>query len=182
MLRPTVRKLAMLSLWRLLSGLCALLSAVALTALVALPVIQIVMRGVFSRPVIGIEEATAYALICASFIGLPLVTARDELIRLREFVDLLPEGLRNALAKVMALASFAAFAWVGWAGWNSGLQNAGTRTVALNIPYWLFVAPLVFGMAIASYASFLILLGRVEPSPSDALAPQPTGPAPDGET
>jgi len=168
----------MLSLWRLLSGLCALLCGLALAALVVLPVAQIVMRGVFARPVIGIEEATAYALICASFIGLPLVTARDELIRLREFVDRLPSAIRRALATAMTLASLIAFAWVAWSGWNSALQNAGTRTVALNIPYWLFVAPLVIGMAIASYACLLVLLGRIEPSPDPAVAPR----APDPES
>jgi TRAP-type C4-dicarboxylate transport system permease small subunit len=163
----------MLHHWRLLSGLCALSCGIALAALVVLPVAQIVMRGVFSQPVIGIEEATAYALICASFIGLPLVTARDELIRLREFVDRLPPAIRKALATAMTLASLIAFAWVAWSGWNSALQNAGTRTVALNIPYWLFVAPLIVGMATASYACLLILLRRIEPSPDHAVAPQP---------
>jgi TRAP-type transport system small permease protein len=160
----------MTRLWRLLAGVCRLLALGALAATVILPAIQIVSRGTFDRPIFGIEEASAYALICITFLALPLVVARDELIRLAEVTALLPALLRRAIALLIALLGLVAFAWVAWSGFRSGLQNLGTRTIALKMPYWLFVAPVVLGMAIAAWACLMILLGRLRPDPPETPA------------
>lgn len=153
----------MLLLWRVLARLCEVLALTALAATVVLPAVQIISRGTFDRPIFGLEEGTAYALICVTFIALPLVVARDELIRLAEVAALMPAWLRRALALLIAFLGMVAFAWVAWSAFRSGLQNLGTRTIALRMPYWLFVAPVVVGMGVASYAFLMLLLGFIRP-------------------
>jgi TRAP-type transport system small permease protein len=170
----------MLPLWRILAGLCRLLALAALAATVVLPAVQIVSRGTFDRPIFGIEEASAYALICITFLALPLVVARDEQIRLDEITALMPARLRRAIALVIAVLGLLAFAWVAWSAFRSGMQNFGTRTIALRMPYWLFVAPVVIGMAIASYACLMLLLGRIRPEPPESILTPPPPAEPDG--
>jgi len=171
----------MLRVWRVLARLCEFVAFVALAATVVLPAIQIVSRGTFDRPIFGLEESTTYALIWVTFVALPLVVARDELIRLAELAALLPAALRRAIAFLIALLGCLACAWVAWSAFRSGIQNFGTRTVALRMPYWLFVAPVVVGMGIASYAFLLILLGRLRPeAPPPAVSPELRATHPDG--
>ena len=54
-------------IWRLIETVIGAISILALAALILLPSLQVVLRGAFDAPLIGLEEATRWGLIILVF-------------------------------------------------------------------------------------------------------------------
>jgi TRAP-type C4-dicarboxylate transport system permease small subunit len=119
-----------------------------LVALVAMPFAQIVLRGVFNVPMAGAEELTRYFLICLTFMAGALVTVEGGQIRMEEFQGVLPERLRFGLQLVIEALGVLVFAYMAYAAVATILNNLNNRTATLEMPFWLFMAPLALGMAL----------------------------------
>jgi len=65
-----------------------------LALLVATPLAQVAMRGIFNVPMSGAEELARYFLICLTFIAAAYVTEQGGQIRMEEFQGLLPPRAR----------------------------------------------------------------------------------------
>ncbi len=116
-----------------------------LAALVLTPLLQIVMRGVFNVPMSGAEELARYFLICLSFIGASYVTREGGQIRMEEFQVLIPPTPRWLLQMAIELAAAAIFAVLFIASIVTILNNLRNQTPTLEMPFWLFMAPLAVG-------------------------------------
>jgi TRAP-type C4-dicarboxylate transport system permease small subunit len=120
-------------------------SIALLALLIATPLAQIVMRGIFNVPMSGAEELTRYFLICLVFIASPWVTQQGGQIRMEEFQALVPARPRWLLQLAIDLSGIALFAIVLAAGISTIRNNLHNQTATLEMPFWLFMAPLVFG-------------------------------------
>lgn len=136
---------------------------VALFSLVVLPALQVLLRGVFNSPITGLEESTRWGLIILVFLATPLLISTNEHIRLAEFVDLLPRRLRLWLERIILLVSGLTLAVISWAGALSIWRNFGTRTPILDIPFWLFAAPMLIGFAVAAAGYVWMAMRRKDP-------------------
>jgi TRAP-type C4-dicarboxylate transport system permease small subunit len=160
----------MMRIWHWVERILGVVAMLALFALVALPVLQVVLRGVFNNPIIGLEESTRWGLIILVFLAVPLLISNNEHIRLAEFVDLLPKRLRLALERLILIVSGVMLMVIAWSGVLSIWRNFGTRTPILDIPFWLFAAPMLLGFAIAAAGYLLMGLRRTDP-PVGGAAP-----------
>jgi TRAP-type C4-dicarboxylate transport system permease small subunit len=136
---------------RLLGGTRAVLRAVSfvlLALLIATPLAQIVMRSVFNVPMSGAEELTRYFLICAVFLAAPLVTFAGAQIGMEEFQALIPARPRWWLQLAIEVAGIVFFGFVAVAAAVTIRNNLRNQTATLEMPFWLFMAPLVVGMAL----------------------------------
>jgi TRAP-type C4-dicarboxylate transport system permease small subunit len=136
---------------RLLGGVRAVLRAVSfvlLALLIATPLAQIVMRSVFNVPMSGAEELTRYFLICAVFLAAPLVTLDGTQIGMEEFQALIPARPRWWLQLAIEVAGIAFFGFVALAAAVTIKNNLRNQTATLEMPFWLFMAPLVLGMTL----------------------------------
>ena len=120
-------------------------SFVLLAALVVTPLAQITMRGVFNVPLAGAEELAKYFLICLTFLAASYVTAEGGQIRMEEFQVWLPPRPRWLLQLLIELAGVAVFGVLFVAGVVTVWRNLNSVTPVLEIPFWLFFAPLVVG-------------------------------------
>ncbi|MGL4810673.1 MAG: TRAP transporter small permease [Beijerinckiaceae bacterium] len=136
----------------LVIGLRAICCAL-LFALIAMPFAQIIMRGIFNVPMAGAEELTRYFLICLTFMAGALVTVEGGQIRMEEFQGMLPERVRFALQLVIDAAGGMVFAYVAYAAVVTTLGNLTNKTATLEMPFWLFMAPLSLGMALLAGAT-----------------------------
>jgi TRAP-type C4-dicarboxylate transport system permease small subunit len=127
---------------------CALLFA-----LIAMPFAQIVMRGVFNVPMAGAEELTRYFLICSTFMAGALVALEGGQIRMEEFQAMLPEPIRYPLQLLIEGSAVAVFAYIACAAVVTTLNNMNNQTATLEMPFWLFMAPLALGMALLAAAA-----------------------------
>ncbi len=129
---------------RALVALCLVL----LAALIATPSLQIVMRGVFNVPMAGAEELARYFLIALTLLGAAYVTHSGGQIRMEEFAAMLPARGRFALQLFIDLCAVMMFGLITAASVISIGQNLNNQTATLEMPYWLFMAPLTLGMAL----------------------------------
>lgn len=163
----------MRTVWTTLERILGVLSVLALFALVVLPFTQVIMRDVFNAPVAGLEEATRWGLITLVYIALPLLISKNEQIRFGEIVDRLPGRARTLLERAQLLVACAVLAVLIDAAVGSALQNASNRTPMLNIPFQLFIAPMVVGLVLAAIGCAYFALRtpppRVAPPEADFL-------------
>ncbi len=123
-------------------------SFVLLAALVFTPLAQITMRGVFNVPLAGAEELAKYFLICLTFLAASYVTAEGGQIRMEEFQVWIPPRPRWLLQLLIELCGIAMFGVLLFAGIVTTMNNLSNQTATLEMPFWLFMAPLVIGSAL----------------------------------
>ena len=136
---------------RLLSGLRAAvrwISLALLALLIATPLAQIVMRGIFNVPMAGAEELARYFLITLTFLSASYVTQQGGQIRMEEFQGLIAPRPRWWLQLGIDLAAIAMFGVLCVAGVITILKNLDNQTATLEMPFWLFMGPLALGAAL----------------------------------
>ncbi|HVX99485.1 MAG TPA: TRAP transporter small permease [Pseudorhodoplanes sp.] len=138
---------------RIVRGVCLAL----LAALIVTPLLQIVMRGVFDVPMAGAEELARYFLICLSFIGASYVTREGGQIRMEEFQALIPPMPRWILQMVIELSAVVLFTVLFVASVVTISNNMRNQTPTLEMPFWLFMAPLTVGSLLLVVESIAML-------------------------
>jgi TRAP-type C4-dicarboxylate transport system permease small subunit len=133
-------------------------SLALLALLVGTPLAQIVMRGVFNLPMSGAEELARYFLICLVFVGSSWVTQQGGQIRMEEFQALVPARPRWLLQLAIDLSGVAFFGVVLAAGASTIRNNLDNQTATLEMPFWLFMAPLVFGALMLAIETALVFV------------------------
>ena len=133
---------------KLLEGLRAIvrwLSLALLALLILTPLAQIMMRGVFNVPMAGAEELARYFLITLTFVASSYVTQQGGQIRMEELQAVVPPRPRWLLQLGIELCGIAMFVILFVAGVVTTLNNLDNKTPTLEMPFWLFMAPLVIG-------------------------------------
>ena len=120
-------------------------SFLLLAALVVTPLAQITMRGVFNVPLAGAEELAKYFLICLTFLAASYVSAAGGQIRMEEFQAWLPPRPRWLLQLLIEASGVAVFGVLFVASVVTVSRNLNSVTPILEMPFWLFFAPLVLG-------------------------------------
>ena len=133
-------------------------SFVLLAALVITPLAQITMRGVFNVPLAGAEELAKYFLICLSFLAASYVTREGGQIRMEEFQFLLPPKPRWLLQLLIEISGIAVFGVLFVASVVTVTRNMNSVTPVLEMPFWLFFAPLVVGSALLVMETLAMLV------------------------
>jgi TRAP-type C4-dicarboxylate transport system permease small subunit len=141
-------------------------SFVLLALLVLTPLAQVVMRGIFDVPMSGAEELARYFLISLSFVAASYVTEQGGQIRMEEFQGVLPPRPRWFLQLLIELAGIAMFGVMFAAGVITIANNLQNQTATLEMPFWLFMGPLVVGtllLAVETLLMFVHTLRRRRP-------------------
>ena len=133
-------------------------SLALLAALIVTPLAQITMRGVFNVPLAGAEELAKYFLICLTFLAASWVTQEGGQIRMEEFQFLLPPKPRWILQLAIEASGIAVFGVLFVASVVTVTRNLNSVTPVLEIPFWLFFAPLVLGSLLLVVETLAILV------------------------
>jgi len=125
-------------------------SVLLLAVMIALPVLQVILRQFFSRPFMGAEELARFMLICVVFVTLPYVVSSGASIRMEEVMGTLPKRLRRVLRFAIPATGGLAFAVAATSIAIATLRNLDNATPTLNIPYWIFFASGFLGLTLAA--------------------------------
>lgn len=120
-------------------------SLALLALLIVTPLAQVVVRGVFNTPMASAEELARYFVICLTFVAASYVTLEGGQIRMEEFQGIVPPRPRWLLQMVIELAGVAMFGVVFAASAITIADNLHNQTPTLEMPFWLFMAPLLLG-------------------------------------
>jgi len=124
---------------RLIRAGLGAISVALLLSLVALPSLQIVLRDLFTSPIVGLEELARMAMILMVFAAFPLVVDAGENIVMPELKAALPPRARRRADIAIALACAAAAAIMVWAVIEALAANPRNMTPTLKIPFWIFL-------------------------------------------
>ncbi len=144
------------------------LATLILYMLLITTVAQVIMRSVFSLPLIGAEELARYFFICIVFIALPYTTRSGGLIRLKGFQSLFPKRLKYILRIISYGFGIAVFGIIAASSISSTLNNIGNQTPTLALPFWLFFLPTMVGFSLLTI-EYIVLLINFLKRPYDGL-------------
>ena len=133
-------------------------SLLLLAAVVITPLAQITMRGVFNVPMAGAEEMTRYFLICLTFLAASYVTEQGGQIRMEEFQILVPPRPRWLLQLLIELSGVVVFAILCVASVVTISRNLNNQTPIMEMPFWLFMAPLAVGSLLLVVETLVMLV------------------------
>jgi len=143
-------------------------SLLLLFLLIATPLAQVVMRGVFNVPMSGAEELARYFLICLSFLAASFVTREDGQICMEEVQAFLPERIRWWTQMVVELSGIIFFVTVGISALVTISRNLDNQTATLEMPFPIFMAPLALGMFLLAIETSMVLLHLIKSGHADA--------------
>lgn len=149
-----------MKLGRLLRRWDVSVAGTSLVVLVSMTVAVIVLRTVFSITFMGADELSRYLLICVVFLAVAAVTRSGEHIRMGELAALLPQPARTILQLVVAVLGLLSFGVVTVSTLMNTLDNLGTATPALSMPYPVFFAPTLIGFFLVTI-EYLISIVRL---------------------
>ena len=126
---------------RLLAAGCGALSALALFAIMALTLVDVLGRKLLSRSVPGSLELTEILMVVVIFAALPLVSLHAEHVVFDSLDRLMPAWLRRLQQAAVELLCAAALAALAWLLWDKAAQMAayGDITAQLGLPLGPFV-------------------------------------------
>jgi TRAP-type C4-dicarboxylate transport system permease small subunit len=133
-------------------------SLALLALLIVTPLAQILVRGVFNAPMASAEELARYFLICLTFLASSYVTLEGGQIRMEEFQGALPARLRWYLQMTIELSGVAMFGVIFAAAVITIAANLDNQTPTLEMPFWLFMAPLLVGSLLLMIETTMLFL------------------------
>ena len=143
-------------------------SLLLLFLLIATPLAQVVMRGVFNVPMSGAEELARYFLICLSFLAASFVTREGGQICMEEIQAFLPERVRWWTQMVVELSGVIFFTTIGISALVTISRNLDNQTATLEMPFPIFMAPLALGMFLLAMETSMVLLHLIQSGRADA--------------
>ena len=126
---------------RLFDGLCGLLAAVALFAIMGLTLADVLGRKLLNHSITGSLELTEILMVVVIFAALPLVSLHGEHVVFDSLDHLMPPWLRRLQQAVVDLGCAAALGALAWLMWDKAAQMAsyGDTTAQLQLPLGPFV-------------------------------------------
>jgi TRAP-type C4-dicarboxylate transport system permease small subunit len=147
-------------------------SLTLLALLVITPLAQIGMRGIFNVPMSSAEELARYFMICLTFFASSYVTIEGGQIRMEEFQGLLPPLLRWYLQMLIEISGVVMFSVICVASAITIGNNMQNQTPTLEMPFWLFMGPLLVGsllLVLETTLSFFHTLRRRGPEKKNTV-------------
>lgn len=145
---------------RALEALCGLLAAVALFAIMALTLADVLGRKFASHSIPGSLELTEILMVVVIFAALPLVSLHGEHVVFDSLDALMPPWLRRLQQAVVDLLCAGALGALAWLMWDKARQMAsyGDTTAQLQLPLGPFVTLMAALCGVTALVHLLLVL------------------------
>ena len=136
-----------MKIWKILRNMDKYMASIILLCMVAMVILQVTMRTVFSLPLIGPEELGRYFNICIVFLAAPYAARCGSHIRMKELLALLPQKIQRIVTFFILLSAGAVFGTIATAAIVTTVSNQGNVTPTLQMPFTLFFLPTMIGFS-----------------------------------
>ena len=118
----------------------ATLLGLALLAMVALSVWNVVARYIFNAALLWADEVAIFAMIVVTWIGAIVVSWRRTEISMNMIVAMLPTGWQRPIGALQQAITAAICGWVAWLSWAyvARVFRFGMTSDAARLPLWIF--------------------------------------------
>ena len=144
---------------RIVAPVLGAFAALVLFAMMTLTCVDVIGRYFFSRPVFGGFELTEMMLAAMIFLGLPLVTLRNEHITVDVLDPVTPDWLFRVQHIVACAVGMLSTGYLAWRLWlrATTLYNAGETTAQLKMKLGYLAYSMSFLMALTAIALFVVM-------------------------
>jgi TRAP-type C4-dicarboxylate transport system permease small subunit len=142
------------------------LAAAVLFAMMALTCADVIGRYFFSKPIVGAFEITEMALAAMIFLGLPLVTLRNEHITVDVFDPITPDWvfrIQHVVACAIGMVSTGYLSWRLWVR-ATRLYEGGETTAQLKFKLGYLAYGMSILMALTAVALLVLLFRKPQRS------------------
>jgi TRAP-type C4-dicarboxylate transport system permease small subunit len=137
-----------------------IIGMVTLIPMMLLTTVDVILRTLFSRPILGAHEISGFMMVILVFMSLAYTLIKNGHTVIDLVTERLPAGVRAVMITTGYLFSTLIFALITWQSaifaFEKWRQGAKVATIALQIYPFVFVVALGCGlMCLALLASFL---------------------------
>lgn len=140
-----------------------LIAAIWIMLLSIFILIEVVARGVFNIPIIGLKEVVANSIVIIAFLQLPYTVRIGGMLRAEVLDSVLPGSVTRLLTRLAFLLGACLFAAVAYAGWGPMLRAWASGEYegegGFRVPTYPVRTVIVFGSALGAI-NFLIIALR----------------------
>ena len=122
-----------------------ILAVAALAVLWGTIILQVILRQVFSAPLMGAEEMTRYMVIWVIMTPLAFTEKANGHIIMEELQALLPGIIKKLIRFVCVLSTTAVYILITFSVFGVYRNNLHNVTATLKVPFWLFFLPTAIG-------------------------------------
>ena len=148
---------------KIISRICSFIAAIAAVFLVLLTVGDVLMRFLFSKPILGSFELTEYLLVVIVFLAIPWATMRGNNVRVELITVRLRKKTQNVLYGISCFLSLLLTALIAWytipqAKYAYELME---KSDMLDIPTYPFYFLIAVGFFILTIILIAILIQHI---------------------
>lgn len=135
---------------RALNGIAKVLEYAAKIAMIVMVVtvtLQIVMRYVFSRPLMWSEELSRFGYAWFAHFGVGLAAKDRSHLRVSFFLEHAPSGLQRVFEALRYIAEIAFGVLLVWQAFRLRSSMGNIKAYSLGVPLWWLIAALIPGFA-----------------------------------
>lgn len=137
------------------------LASFALATLLVTIILQVFLRFLFSKPLMGAEEFTRYMVIFIVTAPLAFTERTKSHVVMEEIQEFIPRPLRSALRVLIDIVTTIAYGIVTYSSISVLVNNAKNTTATLLMPFWLFFLPTVVGFVSLTIVRIAALIRRL---------------------
>jgi len=144
---------------RIIAPTLGVIAAVVLFAMMTLTCVDVIGRYFFAKPIFGGFELTEMMLAAMIFLGLPLVTIRNEHITVDVLDPITPDWLfriQHVAACAVGMLSTGYLAWRLWLRANT-LYMGGETTAQLKLKLGYLAYSMSILMALTAISLFIVM-------------------------
>jgi TRAP-type C4-dicarboxylate transport system permease small subunit len=150
-----------MSITKRLRDLDGFVGAVSLALLIGTILLQVILRFVFLKPLMGAEELTRYLVICVVMFPLAYSERSGSTIIMEDIQAMFPKLLRNSINMASHILTTVVYAIVTVSVYSVLINNAANRTATLEMPFWLFFLPAVVGLTAMTVVRIITVLYKI---------------------
>lgn len=139
-----------------------LIAAVWIMLLSIFILVEVVARGVFNIPIIGLKEVVANSIVIIAFLQLPYTVRIGGMLRAEVLDTVLPASVNRALTRIAFLLGGLLFAAVAYAAWDPMLRAWASGEYegegGFRVPTYPVRTIIVIGSALGAINFLLIAL------------------------
>jgi TRAP-type C4-dicarboxylate transport system permease small subunit len=138
-----------------------LVGVVSLAILIGTILLQVVLRFVFSKPLMGAEEMTRYLVICVVMFPLAYSERSGSTIIMEEIQSMFPRVLKNFINMSSHILTTIVYAIVAVSCYSVLINNAANKTATMEMPFWLFFLPSVVGLTAMTVVRIITVFCKI---------------------
>jgi TRAP-type C4-dicarboxylate transport system permease small subunit len=150
-----------MSVFKRLRDLDGYLGVISLVMLIGTILLQIILRFVFLKPLMGAEELTRYLVICVVMFPLAYAERSGSSIIMEEIQSMFPRVIKNTINMASHILTTVVYAIVTVSAFSVLINNSANKTATLEMPVWLFFLPAVVGLSTMTVVRIITVVYKI---------------------